>query len=220
MRRTLLAMCAAAALLASACGSSGRHAAPDPTVATVPFSPSSSTTSTTIPPTTVAPTSTTTVPDTARVPRRITAAYVDAVLAKLNHVYGDAVRATVTARRLTPAAIADISAIYSHSLGAEEQKVFIETVSSGLGNVRRHPGDPIMTVRRLIEASPSCIYAKVQTNSDPEVIHPVAPLADEFIGLDRKQRGHHSVLNRTAWIFFFDITNKTPTNVPNQCPNV
>jgi hypothetical protein len=216
MRRTLLAISAAAALLAGACGSSDHDATAHNVVSSTSVTtsvPATTTTTAPAPTTTRAPT--TTLPNTAVVPDKITVPYVDAVLAKLNHIYGNAVRSTVAAKKLTPEAIQDLDAIYSVDLGREEQQTFTETVSGGLGNIRRHPGDPIMRVKKLVFSSSTCIYASVDTDSDPALVHPVPPLPDEFIGLRRASIGRK--LDPTPWIFFFDITNKVKTTVPNQC---
>ncbi len=222
MRRTLLVIGAATVLLAGACGSPG-HRSTAPTVATAPL-PSSTTTSTTLAPTTpsdptsTAPaTTTTTVPDTTTVPRRITVAYVDAVLARLNHLYGDAVRSTVAAHRLTEFGRKDLQAIYSPRLAAEEDKIFLAAVSAGLTNLRRHPGDRVTRVLKLISASETCIYAKVDTTFGATDIHQVKLPADEFIGLKQEPARHSPEINRTAWVFFFDLTNYSRTNVPDQC---
>jgi hypothetical protein len=234
MRYPFLALGGVVLLLATACGASHRGtAAGAAATTTVPARTSTPTTTgeaggtTTIPTATTIPTSATstssttsptTVPDTAIVPKQITVAYVDAVLAKLNHVYGDAVRTSVADRKVTVPAVEDLSAIYSPKLAAEEETIFVQEISGSLANVRRVPGDPITEVQDLIYSSDSCIYARVQTNSDPLVIHPVSPLADEFMGLKRIVPGDGLGLNHTPWIFFFDLVNKTPTDVPDQCP--
>jgi hypothetical protein len=196
-------------LLATACGSS--HPTTTPTTAST-LAPA------TIPsaPTTV-PASTTTAPDTAVVPAHITVAYVDAVLVQLNHVYGDAVRELVEAKRLTPRAIADLNSIYTTALGAEEQSLFGQALAERLPNVRALPGDPITSVQKLVFVSKSCIYARVQTDSDPIVVHPVPPLADEFMGLRHPATARGLGTNHTPWIFFFDGVTKTPANIANQC---
>jgi hypothetical protein len=222
MRRTLLALGGVVMILTTACGSSGHRTASGPTAATAPLpSPTTSTTTAVPIPTSTAttnvPSTTTTVPDTRIVPRTITVAYVNAVLAKLNHVYGDATRSVVAAKKLTVPAIEDISAIYSIDLGAEEQTVFSQTVGGGLKDVRKVPGDPITSVRNLIYASRSCVYVKVHTNSGPALLHNVKPLADEFIGLRRVPPGRGQGRNPTPWIFFFDGVTKTASNIPNQC---
>ena len=214
MRRTLLTLGGVVMLLATACGSS--HPTSTPTTASTP-APTPATTIAAQAPTTI-PAPTTTAPHTAAVPATITVAYVNAVLAQLNHVYGDAVRRSVVAGRLTSQAANDLKAIYSAPLGAEEKTLFSETVAAGLGNIRPVPGDPITSVQKLLYTSASCIYAKVQTNSDPILIRPLPPLADEFMGLRHPASKQRRSLNPTSWIFFFDLVNKTPTNVPNQCP--
>jgi hypothetical protein len=224
MRRHLLAL-GGVALLATACGSSQRTSSPTTAPAPIPAPVVSSTTipspATTGPPPTLPSTTvaapTTTVPNTTLVPSTITVAYVDAVLVQLNHIYGDAVRASVKADRVTPGAVTDLDAIYNTSLGAEEHRLFAQTLAAGLQNIRPVPGDPITSVQRLIFASPSCVYVQVRTNSDPIVIHPVPAFADEFIGIQRTAEYGRGA-SHTPWVFFFDLVNKTPTKVPNQCP--
>jgi hypothetical protein len=215
MRRTLLAL-GGVALLATACGSP--HAASSPTTAPVPIRAAVVSTTTTSPPFTPPATpTTTTVPDTSIVPSTITVAYVDAVLVQLNHIYGDAVRTTVKADKLTPDAIRYLKAIYNVPLGKEEQSLFRLALADRLPNVRPVPGDPISSVQKLIYASSSCIYVRVRTNSDPALIKPVPPLADEFMGLQRS-RGGVVGIDHTPWIFFFDGVTKTVSNISNQCP--
>jgi len=231
MRRSLLALCAAAVVLAGGCGSAHKVSAPPTTpVATSPIPSSTSrpsrtaqrsttTPSTTDPTTTTTVPPTTTAPDTSVVPRRITVAYVDAVLAKLNHVYGDAVRSLVANKRLTVGAYKDLADIYTSSLAAEEQKIFIEQSSAKyLKIARRHPGDPITRVIRIIHSSNSCIFSRVFTNTNPETVHPTKPPADEYIGLKRNIDGPTPTLNHTPWIIFFDGVNRRFTLIPNQCP--
>jgi hypothetical protein len=218
MRRFYLALGGVAMLVVTACGSSGHRADSVPPVATAPPSTAGPVATSSTDPTTTLPATTTTVPDTAIVPATITVAYVDAVLAKLNHIYGDAVRASVAAHALTFDADKDLGAIYTVSLAAEEHILFAEALANETQNVRKVPGDPITSVQKLIYASTTCIYAQVQTDSDPVVIHPVAPLADEFMGLRRITAGADLVgLNHTPWIWFFDGVTKTASKVPNQC---
>jgi hypothetical protein len=217
MRRTLLAL-GGVALLATACGSP--HPASSPTTAPVPIRAAVVSTTTTSPPfTTPATPITTTVPDTSIVPSTITVAYVDAVLVQLNHIYGDAVRASVKADKLTAAAIADLKALYNSPLGKEEQHIFAQTLAGSLTNIRPVPGDPVTDVDKLVYTSRSCIYAQVRTNFDPIVVRHVPPPADEFMGFEQRPKGRVSGINRTPWILFFDIVNNTTTDVANQCPD-
>jgi hypothetical protein len=151
------------------------------------------------------------------VPAHITVAYVDAVLAKLNHIYGDAARSAVANKTLTIQAIEDLDAIYTPRLVATEYSVFVQTLKTDMKNIRPVPGDPITRVRKLVYTSPTCLFAKVRTNSDPAVIHPVKPAASEFVGLRSVSIGRGHGRNTTPWIFFYDAVTKTPTNIPNQC---
>ena len=139
MRRTLLTLGGVVILLATACGSS--HPTSTPTTAPNP-APAPATTIAAQAPTTI-PAPTTTAPDTAAVPATITVAYVNAVLVQLNHVYGDAVRRSVEAGRLTSQAANDLKAIYSAPLGVEEKSIF----ARNLGREPRRTSDVSPAIR-------------------------------------------------------------------------
>jgi hypothetical protein len=227
MRRFLLALGGVVVLLASGCGGAAparsaptiaTDALPTTTVAAPPVTVGSSTTTVPVTTTTTVPdTTTTTVPDTRVVPSRITPAYVDAVLVKLNHIYGDAVRSVVHARKVTLTTAKYLGEIYSPELANGEGITFLESVKMGLSNVRDSPGDPKTKVIRLIAASHSCIFAKVITDINSETVHPVKPPADEFLGLRRAPVGSYRGSNDTPWVIFFDGISKVPTTVPDQC---
>ena len=220
MRRTLLAL-GSAVLFLSSCGGTARSvsspttqlaASPPPPAASTPTSPAP-------PPTTAAPppapvTTTTSVPDRTVVPKRITVAYVDAVLAKLNHVYGDAGRAMVSHRRLTPVVHADLAKVYTARLAATENKVF--TIALGqLKEIRHHPGDPVSRVVRLITASPTCIFARVVTDTSKIARRTSLPVGKEYIGLARRYA--YGAAGPTPWLIFYDSILITSGSITTQC---
>lgn len=227
MRRSLLALCAAVTILAGACGSTHKTSAPPTTpVATAPIPSSTTRPPSTTPPssadptttTTVAPTTTTTVPDTSVVPRRITVAYVDAVLAKLNHVYGDAVRSLVANGKITRPVLADIAAIYSGGLNPIEVRIFAGASKPTIDSLKQHPGDRVMHVRRLIAGSPSCIFARVSVDESAVARHPAVEPSHIYEGMKSTNVGaHRNPLNPTPWVFFYDLTTSSKHSPGDPC---
>ena len=92
------------------------------------------------------------------IPKVITVAYVNAVFAVLNHVNGDATRALIANASVTPEVLRDLRAIYGDSLYPEEVKIAQETITAGLSNFRRPPGDIATLVQEVQYSSPSCIF--------------------------------------------------------------
>ena len=87
-----------------------------PTTSAPPPPPSTAATVQATPPTTALPN-----PDV--IPPVITAAYVNAVFAVLNHINGDAVRALVASKRVTPTVTLYLRAMYNDPLYAEELRI-------------------------------------------------------------------------------------------------
>jgi hypothetical protein len=202
MRRRVLALGSAAALILGACSSSSHRAVPA--------------TSSTVPSTTAITQAAAPNPDV--IPAVITPAYVDAVFKVLNHINGDAVRALVASREVTPTAQTYLRSIYNDPLYAEEVTIARESIAGNLTNVRNPPGDRRTTASRLIAASPACVFVETNTDLSEVLIHPTERAGAEYYRLTRKQNNadpRH--LNPTPWALSFNATYKTPTNIPDQC---
>lgn len=194
MRHRFLAISAACSLLvwtASGCsGGSGHHADPT-TTTTSPYA----------------------------VPPVITAAYVDSVFAALNHVQGDATRALMSARAVTPGLQVDLRAIFNDPLYAEEVKIYGEELQAGLDHFRQVPGDIRTTVRDLVHASSTCVFVETVSDADEVNLKPIQPPASEYWMLQPKQPGADpDHLNPTGWSLSFNADYDAPTSVPDQCP--
>jgi hypothetical protein len=223
MRRTLLVIGATAVLLVGGCGTTRPHAAPGPTVATVPLSSTSlATTPTTVkgtaPPATTTDPSTT-LPPTTLVPTKITVAYVDEVLAKLNHVYGDALRDLVMTRTVSSNIVSALKAIYESPLYRTEVQIFREGLKDdGLSNIRLHPGDRKMDVIALVSASRACVFAKVKIDESSVDKTQVPASHAVYEGLKAKPSSQfRNTLNPTPWEFFFDLSTDAPERVADPC---
>jgi len=189
MRRSLVAIGAVTAVVAAACGGH-RSAAPPP-------------------PTVVASTTTTTTPDPTVVPPVITAAYLDAVFARLNHVYGDAVRELVQARSVDPRVQTLLRAIYADPQYQYELNVFQQGLASSLAQLRPNPGDPVFSLVRW-RLSDGCIETTVLVNPDAQLIQPVTPV-QAFIDLKAGTGSHDpGHLNRTNWSISYERNTPPP----------
>jgi hypothetical protein len=153
------------------------------------------------------------------IPPVITVAYVNAVFAVLNHINGNAVRALVSSRELTPTVAMYLRAVYNDPLYAQEVKIARESIAGNLANVRVPPGDRLTTTRKLIAASPSCVFAETTTDFSAVLVHSTTPAAAEYYRLTPKQRNadpHR--LNPTPWAISFNVAYLSPTSIPDQCP--
>ena len=152
------------------------------------------------------------------IPAVITPAYVDAVFKVLNHINGNAVRALVASRQLSPPVNSALHAVYADPLYAVELRVFEQGLSTGLANVRVHPGDRTTRVVRLISWTESCIF--VQTSSDLSAVEvkPGPPAASEYWKLGLKtESADPTHLNPTPWALSDNEDYTVPTTVVNRC---
>jgi hypothetical protein len=153
------------------------------------------------------------------VPAVITPAYVNAVFAVLNHVYGNATRVLVATREVTPAVKADLRAIFNDPLYEREISIAQQTVDSPLPQLRSPLGDIDTTVTRLIAAGPGCIFVQTVSSFKAVLVTPPKAPSSEFWVLAPKQPNDDPQhLNSTPWALQFNAVFKTPTTIPNQCP--
>jgi hypothetical protein len=198
MRRRLLALGGAAVLVAAAC-SSGTHRAS--------------------PPSTTAPASATAAPNPDVIPPVITVAYVNAVFAVLNHIYGNATRVLRATHAVTPEVKADLRAIFNDPLYAEQVQAANLSLRQGvINNVRLHPGDLRTVVTRLIRASSSCIFAETKTDFSAAFVHATPQPAAEYFALSAKKSDSQlNNINPTPWAFAANEAYLSPTTVADPC---
>jgi hypothetical protein len=152
------------------------------------------------------------------IPPVITVAYVNAVFAVLNHINGNAVRALVASKRVTPTVELYLRAAYNDPLYQQEVKIAQQSISGNLNNVRRPPGDIVTSVQRLIAVSPSCVFAETRSNFTNVLIQPGPPAGAEYFSLTPKKDGiDPKHLNPTDWAFTFNADYQNPTRIPSQC---
>ena len=196
------------------CGGHATASATSPTTAAAPSSSLSVTASSASVPTTstVAPTTTTVAINTSVVPAVITVAYVNAVLAQLNHVYGNAVRLVVKTGTIPPAAVADLQAIYSGQQYQDELRIFSIQIVNGLQNIKSDPGDRVFTVERFIQVTQACISLVVSANYSALTSSPAAP-AVAFVWMTRSSQADAKSLNNTEWDFSGEMSAQPKSRV-------
>jgi hypothetical protein len=193
----LLALGGMAMLAVAACSSGTHHASP--------------------PTTSLAP-STVAAPDADIVPPVITVAYVNAVLAVLNHVYGNATRALVASRRMTPDVRADLRSIYNDPAYGQQLSAAQLSLTTVITNVRLHPGDPVILVKKLMSAAATCVFFEATTDLSKVLVHPTPSAASEYFELARKQPGGDPRdLNQTRWAISFNVAYLAPTTIGSRC---
>ncbi|MCU4184240.1 hypothetical protein K6U06_07695 [Acidiferrimicrobium sp. IK] len=147
-------------------------------------------------------------------------AYVNAVLAQLNHVYGDVSRQDLAAMSLPKTSAAMLRAIFNDPLFTQELSVATNGLLGDLSNVRRPPGDRVTRVVRLLSASPTCIFAQTSTDYSKVLVKEGQPVGAEYYELTPKAPGNDPQhLNPTPWAIQANEAFSTPppTVPPNPC---
>jgi hypothetical protein len=161
--------------------------------------PTSSTTSTTV---------------SYAVPTTIDAAYVEKVMRALDHLYGDAVRTLVADRAISDRFVKHLLALYSETPFEGYQVVWRKSVSENLKSISTHPGDPVTSVQELLQASSTCVVARVDRDLSSTLAQPQSQSPQRFVALiPRDPARDPLVLNSTPWTLSFDgytLTGKAP----------
>ena len=150
-------------------------------------------------------TSTTTTPaiNTSVVPRVITVAYVDAVLAKLDAIRGDALRSAVAAGRVTTSAIHDYYAAFSPTLANQVINGISDAALHHFPYIKRHPGNQRTVVIRLLIATSSCIFMLVNINNTAVTSAATSNPAYTYEGLAPRGPLNSGEGDPTAWSIFY-----------------
>ena len=158
-------------------------------------------------------------PDVSKIPETIDGAYLDAVLAALDEVDGQATRLIYAEKRFTPAAAEILNAIYSD----EETDRQADARLSGLANdpqlssIRPNPGNRRTIVTRIITATPACVWTEVERDHTLNSVTP-GPPRHEFIALRPIDRSNDPKgVNPTAWMITSEGFNADGSEPGNQC---
>lgn len=196
-RRILVLSVAVVAVVASACSSGGHHSAAGTTTSTTASAG----------------------PNPDVIPSVITPAYVDAVFRVLEHIDGNASRSLIAAKAVTPQVLADIRAIYNDPLYAEEVQIAHQSLQGDLTNVKKPPGDVVITVTSLISSSGRCVFVRTASDYSAVLLNPGPAVGAEYWALRRKTAGDDpGNINPTPWALAFNVDYSSgPTIVSNPC---
>jgi hypothetical protein len=188
-------------MLTSACGGDGDDTA-DPTV-----------------PTAVSTSSTAAAPDVSVIPEKIDEPYLNAVLAALDKVDGDAVRIIHQTKRFPPEAADRLNAIYSDQRFQIQADAWFEAIADDpqLSAIKPNPGNRKTTVERVISSSPSCVFMAVSRDQSANSVTP-GPSSTQYVGLrplDTSNDPKH--FNPTAWMMTVDGFNPDGSEPKNPC---
>lgn len=201
-----------AALLALS-GSACSDGAAGPSGATVPQGDDSSSTTSSTSSTTVASVS-------YEVPEVIDQAYVQRVVSAYDQVLGDAIRVLKRDGALTEEFLHHLLAIYTEEEFEVHQRAWAEAVADGrLRRTPDMPGNPSTLVHHLVEATPTCIIVRADTDLRATLVdEPEESPQDDYIVLVRKQDGRDPQrLNPTPWVMSFDGAKNDGSVPKNSC---
>jgi hypothetical protein len=147
----------------------------------------------------------------------ITIPYVDAVFKVLEHIDGNVSRNLLLTGRVTQQDLADLRAIYSDPLYAQEVKIAHQSIGGDLSNVRRPTGDVLVKVLKIIHASNDCVFVSVFSSYAAVLVKPGQAPVSSFFGLRKNSSQNSTSINPTPWIIFFNEVFMRPAVVPDQC---
>lgn len=170
-------------------------------------------------PTAVFTTSTISIPDVSKVPARIDEPYLNAVLAALDEVDGQATRLIYAGKRFTPEAADLLNAIYSDEEADRQAEARLVGLARDpqLTSIRPNPANRKTTVKRLISVAPSCVWMAVERDHTGDSVTP-QPLRLEYLAMRPLDRSNDPEgVNRTAWMITSEGFNADGSAPGDQC---
>lgn len=165
-------------------------------------------------PTATVPQGTTTTNPYA-VPAVIDEAYVNRVLAALDHSVGEVTRQVVAGRAVTPEVRERLEAIYEGRYLAVAIGGYEYAIQLGMPGFREQPGDRRSRVTRLISATPSCIFAEIHRDLS-EVGEGEKSTPTEWVALVAVTMSV-SPFNPTPWKLIYDGFDEGFKEPANPC---
>ncbi|HEX2039300.1 MAG TPA: hypothetical protein VHF47_06165 [Acidimicrobiales bacterium] len=153
-------------------------------------------------------------------PAVIDVAYVEKVMAALDHVYGDAIRILARERQITKEFLEHLVAIYTEREFEVAQRAWVEDVAKGLPGLVGAPENPRTGIRHALLLTEACILVAVDRDfSGSRSSPPSTP--QKFIGLTPKQPARDPRnLNPTPWSISFDGFVAEPAGAVPEAPCV
>jgi len=152
------------------------------------------------------------------VPTVIDEAYVNSVLAGLDHAYGDVTRIVVSTRSLPPEVLARLKALYAGELLQLQIDLIAFDLAQGLPGYLQPPGDHHSVVTRIISIRPTCIFAEITRDASEVVRSPDQTYSTQWVALVPAGRSTDlEDFNPTGWAFQFEGYSTTFAEPEDPC---
>lgn len=139
------------------------------------------------------------------VPAVIDAAYVEKVMAALDHVEGEAARYLASKRQLDEDWVRFLAAIYDSKAMSLTQQAWLKIAGNEYTSLSERPGDPVTTVERLLLVSTECIVFEATRDFSALFKEPDPPRPQRYVALVPTPPGRNpGSYNPTPWIMSFD----------------
>jgi len=150
---------------------------------------------------------------------RVDEAYLNAVLAALDEVDGQATRLIYAGKRFTPEAADLLNAVYSDEETDRHANAWLSGLAADpeLRSIKPDPGNRKTTVSRIIAATPACVWMAVERDHTSDSVDPEPPRL-EYVALRPLDRSNDPKgRNPTAWMITFDAFSSDGSEPRNRC---
>ena len=170
-------------------------------------------------PTAASTSSTTAAPDVSVIPENIDEPYLNAVLAALDQVDGEATRIIARTKRLPPEAVDLLNAIYSDEELQAETDTWLMSIGRDpeMKGLLPLPGNRKTVVQRIIASSSSCVWMAVDRDYSAVNVDP-GPVTTAYLMLLPVDRSNDPKnVNPTPWMIGKD--RRYEEEPANPCPS-
>lgn len=157
--------------------------------------------------------------DVASIPEKIDVPYLNAVLAALDEIDGEATRIIYETKRFTPEAADLLNTIYSDEAFQDESQGWLQSLASDaeLKNIRPNPGSRETSIDRIIASSSSCVWMAVRRDYSARNFD-AGPAQTEYVALVPLEAANDPRhVNRTPWMIAVDGFREDGREPSNPC---
>jgi hypothetical protein len=165
-------------------------------------------------PTATVPQATTTT-DPYAIPSVIDEAYVNRVLAGLDHALGEVTRIVVSERAVSDATVNRLRRLYIGEYFNLIVASYEADMQNGFSTYSDNPGDRQTIVTDLLSATSSCVFAEVARDYSAASSRPSAPTT-EWVAI-RHSTDINIVDNPVRWTFLYDGYDMNHSQPSNPC---
>jgi hypothetical protein len=167
-------------------------------------------------PTATVPQATTTTNPYA-IPPVIDEAYVNRVLAALDHSVGETVRHTVRAKVMDEEVFYRLKAAYIGDAFQLQLEVLQDALLTDFQGYREVPGDRTTVVSRLVTVDKSCVFAEVTRDYSAYAVGQSQPSLQWVALMPLEASRNQFAYNPTPWVVSYDGFREDRSQPPNPC---